>query len=78
MKTFLSMNRFLVERGPVPRRPAGLPVPLRALRRFIGMAPLCCLVLGGTGPIAAQDITAWSGNGTLSWTNGLVPTGLLL
>ena len=42
------------------------------LRHFALPHILCSLVLCLTGHAAAQEITALSGNGTLSWTNGLV------
>jgi hypothetical protein len=40
----------------------------RVVRAFI----LSAMALPLTGAVTAQDITAWSGNGALSWTNGLV------
>ena len=55
-------------RLPTPHHP--LPDNLGS-RRFASMVLLWSLGLVLTGGVAAQDITAFPGDGTLSWTNGL-------
>jgi hypothetical protein len=48
------------------------PGTMRARLLFALMILLCCVGSPPSGNAKAQEIAALSGNGTLSWTNGLV------